>query len=114
MNTITQTIAKLIILPLFGGALITGVAVGTADSAAATTKVTEWVPPPPAAQQSPSGHAVWDGEIVPSAPAAPVRPDVVLNGSRIAPADNARSGQQESPASNKKDGAKSNKGNTAR
>ena len=40
MNTVTQTIAKLIILPLFGGALITGVAIGTADSAAATTKVT--------------------------------------------------------------------------
>jgi hypothetical protein len=144
MNTVNQTIAKLIILPLFGGALITGVAVGTAESAAATTKVTGWEPPPPAAQQGPSGHAILDGEVVPTAPATPARPDVILNGIRVdaeapapavpvaaeapapvvppattkpaAPADNARSSKQDSSPSDRKtkDNAKSSKGDSSR
>ena len=143
MNTLNQTIAKLILLPLFGGALVTGVAVGTADSAAATTKVTGWDPPPPA-QQGPSEDAIRDGEFVPPAPAAPARPDVILNGIRVdaeapapavpvaaeapapvvppattkpaAPADNARSSKQDSSPSDRKtkDNAKSSKGDSSR
>ena len=46
MNTVSQTIAKLIILPLFGASIITGVALSAADSAAAAP---EWDPLPPAA-----------------------------------------------------------------
>jgi hypothetical protein len=143
MNTVSQTIAKLIILPLFGAAVITGVALGTSDSAAAAS---EFEPLPPATTTTPAQpglieDAIWDGEMAPTAPAAPARPDVILNGIRVdavapapvapaapapvapapaappaAPADNARSGKQDSGPSDKKkkDSAKSSKGDSSR
>ena len=143
MNTVSQTIAKLIILPLFGVAVITGVAIGTVDSAAASTEGIGWDPIAPAAPAGPAqrGHAVLDGEIAPSTSAAPARPDVILNGIRVdaeapapapvapapasvmppppaapAPASKpAAPAQQESAASDKKKvSAKSSKGNSAR
>ena len=71
MNTVSQTIAKLVILPLFGGAVITGVALATVDSAAAAT---EWVPPAPAASTAPARPDLIENEIsvdaVAAAPAA--------------------------------------------
>ena len=129
MNTVSQTIAKLIILPLFGASIITGVALSAADSAAAAP---EWDPPPPAAttapaQPGPIEDAIRDGEVVHTAPAAPARPDVILNGIRVdatTPADNTRSGKQDNVRSGKqdsspsdrktKDNAKSSKGDSSR
>lgn len=172
MNTVNQTIAKLIILPLFGAAVVTGVALNTADSAGASTEpvtVSKQADPRDqrdwwwraAAPTAPAqgGHAVLDGEIAPSTSAAPARPDVVLNGVRVdgqapapapAPSDGNRCwscvpyapapeapvaparvqpmppaapapaskptapAQQESGTSDRNDGAKSSKGNSAR
>ena len=110
MNTVSQTIAKLVILPLFGGAVITGVALVTVDSAAAAT---EWEPPAPAASTAPARPDLIENEIsvdaVAAAPAAAAP-------AAAAPAHNATSGKQDSgPADkNKKDNAKSSKGSSAR
>jgi len=67
MNTVSQTIAKLVILPLFGGAVITGVALVTVDSAAAAT---EWEPPAPAASTAPARPDLIENEISVDAVAA--------------------------------------------
>ena len=140
MNTVSQTIAKLVILPLFGAAVITGVALTTADSAVAVSE-SKAMPPATAttpAQPDPIESAIRDGELATAgstAPAAPARPDVILNGIRISaaspapaapapaaapPAGETRSGQQDSGTSGnqdstasdrkKKDNVKSSKG----
>jgi len=115
MNTVSQTIAKLVILPLFGGAVITGVALATVDSAAAAT---EWVPPAPAASTAPARPDLIENEIsvdaVAAAPAAAA--PAAAAPAAAAPAHNATSGKQDSgPADkNKKDNAKSSKGSSAR
>ena len=123
MNTVSQTIAKLIILPLFGASIITGVALSAADSAAAAP---EWDPPPPAAttapaQPGPIEDAIRDGEVAHTAPAAPTRPSVIPNGIRVqattpaAPAREPRSHRQDSGTSEKnKDNAKSSEGDSPR
>ena len=134
MNTVSQTIAKLIILPLFGASIITGVALSAADSASAAPEwdplppaaAQEWDPPAPAAttapaQPGPIEDAIRDGEVVHTAPAAPTRPSVILNGIRVeattpaAPAREPRSHRQDSGTSEKnKDNAKSSEGDSPR
>jgi len=125
MNTVSQTIAKLVILPLFGGAVITGVALATVDSAAAAT---EWVPPAPAASTAPARPDLIENEIsvdavaaapaaaAPAAAAPAAAAPAAAAPAAAAPAHNATSGKQDSgPADkNKKDNAKSSKGSSAR